>query len=343
MIDPVSPDWHGLLANLRREGTPERVYYFEHGIADNIISAVAEKCDLWSSREGGGDHRALRRRLAVHRFLGQELFRIFPPGGRIKVPTREGGWAEEGKGAVTSWEEFERFPWPDAKEVDLTVMEQLEDICPANMRAFHVIDVWEVVRDMMGFEQVCFAMYESPDLVEALFDQVGSFAVQLMDALCDFETFGAVYLADDLGYKTGLMISPEQIERFIWPWHRRLAQVARQHDKLLLFHCCGDIYELIDFYIDELGIDAKHSFEDAILPVTAAKREYGGRLSLLGGMDVDFLARSPHEAIRQRTREVLEVCQPGGGYCLGSGNWVTAYIPVENYLAMLQEARCWQG
>ena len=33
----------------------------------------------------------------------------------------------------------------------------------------------------------------------------------------------------------------------------------------------------------------------------------------------------------------------GGGNFLGSGNWVTSYIPLENYLAMLDEARIWYG
>jgi uroporphyrinogen decarboxylase len=38
-------------------------------------------------------------------------------------------------------------------------------------------------------------------------------------------------------------------------------------------------------------------------------------------------------------RETLSVCQPGGGYCLGTGNSVANYLPVDNYLAMLEEGR----
>jgi uroporphyrinogen decarboxylase len=36
-------------------------------------------------------------------------------------------------------------------------------------------------------------------------------------------------------------------------------------------------------------------------------------------------------------RRILEECAPGGGYLLGSGNSVTNYVPVENFLAMLDE------
>ena len=45
--------------------------------------------------------------------------------------------------------------------------------------------------------------------------------------------------------------------------------------------------------------------------------------------------------MRQRTRETLEACQPGGGYCLGTGNTVANYIPLDRYLAMLDEGRKW--
>jgi uroporphyrinogen decarboxylase len=70
-----------------------------------------------------------------------------------------------------------------------------------------------------------------------------------------------------------------------------------------------------------------------------AKRKYGDRIALLGGLDVDFMCRSDEQAIRRRVRETLDACQSGGGYCLGTGNSVANYIPLDNYLAMLDEGR----
>jgi uroporphyrinogen decarboxylase len=95
--------------------------------------------------------------------------------------------------------------------------------------------------------------------------------------------------------------------------------------------------------IDDVKIDAKHSFEDTIELVTDAKARYGDRIALLGGMDVDFLCRSDEPAIRRRVRRTLDVCLPGGGYCLGTGNSVANYIPLENYLVMLDEGRRYAG
>jgi len=38
-------------------------------------------------------------------------------------------------------------------------------------------------------------------------------------------------------------------------------------------------------------------------------------------------------------RKVIDVCAPGGGYALGTGNSVANYIPIQNYLVMLDEGR----
>jgi uroporphyrinogen decarboxylase len=91
--------------------------------------------------------------------------------------------------------------------------------------------------------------------------------------------------------------------------------------------------------IEDVGIDAKHSFEDAITPVTDFWRRYGGRISILGGIDVDFLCRADERKIRKRVRDTLETCMDGPGYCLGTGNTVANYIPLESFLTMLDEGR----
>ena len=337
--EPVKLDWDGFLRNLRRQGTPERVYYFEHGVSGAMQQALAQRFGLWNHLDPASPTHKLDRVVPIHRFLGQELFRVFPSGARIAAPKKEGAWAEESAGVITSWQEFEQFDWPRPEDADLSVLEYYEKNLPGDMRVFHVVDVWEVVRDGMGFETVCYKFYEEPELIDAIFEKVGGFVEKITAVCCDFDCYAGIYLGDDLGYKTSLMISPDTIRRHIMPWHKRIADAAHARGKLFLFHSCGQMYDLIDDYIDEVRIDAKHSFEEAVLPVTEVKKRWGDRLSLLGGVDVDFLARGSEEQVRRKTREILDVCQPGGGYFLGSGNWVTNYIPPDNYLAMLDEAR----
>jgi len=59
---------------------------------------------------------------------------------------------------------------------------------------------------------------------------------------------------------------------------------------------------------------------------------------VLGGIDVDILAAGTPEQVRKRARTLIEVCGSRGRYAVGSGNSIPSYIPVENYLAMVDEA-----
>jgi uroporphyrinogen decarboxylase len=94
----------------------------------------------------------------------------------------------------------------------------------------------------------------------------------------------------------------------------------------------------MDDIIDDIGYDAKHSFEDGIQPVEEAYDQYGRRISIMGGLDVDFLVRSEHGVVYRRAKAMLERSGQHGGYALGTGNSVPEYIPQENYFAMIAAA-----
>jgi uroporphyrinogen decarboxylase len=134
-------------------------------------------------------------------------------------------------------------------------------------------------------------------------------------------------------------MSPDFLRAKILPWHARCARIAHAKGKPYLLHSCGNLDQIMEDLIQDVGIDGKHSYEDTILPVTEAKRRYGGRISILGGIDMDFLCRAKAPAVRKRVRDTLTVCMEGGGYCLGTGNTVANYVPLDAYLAMLDEGR----
>ena len=91
----------------------------------------------------------------------------------------------------------------------------------------------------------------------------------------------------------------------------------------------------MDEVIDDLGIDAKHSFEDNIYPIEQAYDWWHGRIALVGGIDVNFLCSKTPQEIENRARNLLETTSGKGGYALGSGNSITSYMPEENYRAMI--------
>jgi uroporphyrinogen decarboxylase len=172
-----------------------------------------------------------------------------------------------------------------------------------------------------------------------MFERIGKFFVAVAETACSFSCVTALFGGDDMGYKTQTMVGPKVLIEKSFPWHRRMAALAHEHGRLYLLHACGNLAEVMEPLIEDVRIDGKHSWEDTILPVSEAKRLYGDRIALIGGIDMDYLCRASEEEIRRRLRETLDVCQPGGGYCLGSGNTVANYVPLGSYLVMLDEGR----
>jgi uroporphyrinogen decarboxylase len=137
------------------------------------------------------------------------------------------------------------------------------------------------------------------------------------------------------------MLSPAWMREWVVPRLKRIADACHRHGKPFLLHSCGQIDALMEDLIEVVGIDARHSFQDNIEPVEGVYGKYGDRISILGGLDVDLLARGTQQEVADRTRRILEVCAPGGGFCMGSGNSVTNFVRIENYYAMLDETRKW--
>ncbi|MBT3193710.1 MAG: hypothetical protein HN341_14275 [Verrucomicrobia bacterium] len=74
------------------------------------------------------------------------------------------------------------------------------------------------------------------------------------------------------------------------------------------------------------------------IPVEESYDTWGGRIALLGGIDMDFLCRAAPDEVYRLSKAMLERAGDKGGYALGSGNSVAAYVSVENYLAMTRAA-----
>jgi len=345
------PDWEALVADLRREGTPKRVHHMELFHDDEIASAIIERYDLLSGAEANDPDLVRKKQLALRRFLGFDYVSASMPDREMPLNylraddtaplrrTRGRDFMDEHRGPITSWEEFEKYPWPDPDAPRATrEIEWFQENAPDDMCiACHTGHFAEYLTWLMGYETLCYALYDRRDLVRALADRILEFHTAELRRILEFDRVRIVWGSDDMGFKTGLLISPDDMREFVLPGHKRLARMVHEAGRLYLLHSCGNLRDIIDELIDDVKIDGKHSFEDTIEDVRDAKRTYGRRTALIGGIDVDFLCRSSEPAIRRRVRETLDICMPHGGYCLGTGNSVANYIPLDHYLAMVDE------
>jgi len=249
-------------------------------------------------------------------------------------------WQNEHEGLIKDREDFERFPWPSPKAINMFAINYTSWRIPKTMKVLaFIIGVFEDLRCLLGFEQMAIKSIEDPELVSDILDKLTEIAVATVEKCAAHKAVGAICYADDLAFNKGTMMSPAWIREHLVPRYKRMTDAAHRHGKPFLFHSCGQIDAIMEDLIEDVGIDGRHSYQDNVEPVEEVYRKYGDRISIIGGVDVDLLARGTEEQVRNRTREILEACAPGGGYVMGSGNSITNYCKVGNYFAMLDETR----
>jgi uroporphyrinogen decarboxylase len=238
---------------------------------------------------------------------------------------------------ITDNESYEKYSWPDPEIGDYDIYYDLRNEIPDGMKLIASGNggLLENVIDLVGFDNLCFMQLLDENLTTEIFDAVGSRLLRFYEIVAPIETIGACIVNDDWGFKNQTFFSPDMLKRWVFPWHKKIVEAIHAAGKPAILHSCGQIKDVMDDVIDDMNYDAKHSFEDQITPVEEAYEHWGDRIAILGGIDMDFLARSKPAEIKHRSQKMLEKGLSHGGYALGSGNSIPEYIPDENYLAMI--------
>lgn len=283
-------------------------------------------------------------------FVRLEMALPFLAHGTVVDDTAPGvqgkrGWRDSKRGAITSWEDFETYPWPSVEKMDFFAMEYVATHLPEGMGLItcHAGGIFEHLSAILSYEGLSFALVDQPDLVSAVCQRVGELMEAYYTQILDLPNLIAVFPGDDMGFRHATLISPRELETRTLPWHKRFCAMTHEKGLPYFLHSCGNLEAIMPFLINEVGIDAKHSFEDAIVPVAEMQRRYGDRIAILGGVDVDVLTRATPEDLRKYVRGILDECAPRGRFALGAGNSVPSYIPVVNYLTMIDEALRYGG
>ena len=331
------PDFGQFLKVLFRKGRPDHLPLYEHFASRGFMARrlgipadrfTPDRPDFWS--------------LYVDFWLdlGYDCIPLeIPLNCPLPGADEKASHHSEAYAVIRTMEDFETYTWPDTSDpIDFRPFETVGKYIPDGVKivAGVCMGPYEWVSNMMGVVGMSYALHDRPELVRCMFERIGSLIVSADRQLASMEEVGARRQGDDLGYKTATFLRPDDLRRYVFPSYRRMVEVAHDRGKPFVLHSCGNLAEVHDDLVD-LGIDAKHSFEETILPVEEFKRQYGDRITPLGGLDVDRICRGTEDEIRAYTRQKIEHCFEDGYWALGTGNSLTDYMPVENYLFVLEE------
>ncbi|NCO38572.1 MAG: hypothetical protein COZ06_22605 [Armatimonadetes bacterium CG_4_10_14_3_um_filter_66_18] len=192
------------------------------------------------------------------------------------------------------------------------------------------------LRSLIGPEALPYAWYDMPEVIHDCMQTWLALAEAVITRHQRHVAFDEVFLAEDICYNHGPLMSPEMMREFLLPYYQQLLAGVkeRQLDKQrpLFVHVDTDGFAnpTIPFY-QEIGMNVMSPFEVASnCDVVEVGRQYPN-LVIKGGIDKRVLAKSK-DAIDRMVEYILPAMRERGGYVPTCDHGVPEEVPYENYL-----------
>lgn len=200
----------------------------------------------------------------------------------------------------------------------------------------NLIGGYMYLRSLIGPETLLYAFHDDPGLIESCMEAWFLLADAVIARHQAHLTLDELYLAEDICYNNGSLISPAMMRRFLLPYYQQLVanvrsrQLDRQRHLYLQIDTDGFADPVIPLY-RELGMDVMSPFEVAAgCDVVRTGRQYPD-LALFGGIDKRILAQGP-KAIDRELERILPAMRRRGGYIPTCDHGVPAEVRYEDYL-----------
>lgn len=330
------PIFNNLLKVLRRE-VPSRPVLMELFMNGTVYSKFCDPVYL----ERKDDLAGMVQMASAFANLGYDYFSTWPSGFGYPQKGREHLKTTTLNHESSIWDRksFNEYKWLEPEDFNMDHLDRALPLIPEGMKAVMVGPggVLENIIGIMGFDTLCIAVHEDPELVSDVAENVGKRMVRYYSMAAEHDIIGAAFGNDDWGFNTQTMLSPKHMEKYIFPWHKEIVAAVHKKDKPCILHSCGNPLEVMDNIVDDIKYDGRHSYEDTIISVEDFYDRFHDRIAVIGGIDVNFIVTKTPEEVKERSKKMLERAVYGG-YALGTGNSVPEYIPMDNYLAMLSAA-----
>ncbi len=197
--------------------------------------------------------------------------------------------------------------------------------------------LFERLHFLHGMENTLADFYQAPEQLERMLDALTDYQVELVRAWAELPNVDACLLTDDWGTQTALMISPAMWRRHFARRYRRLCDEAHRNGLLVVFHSCGNVFEVIGDLVDA-GVDVIDPLQPEAMDLAAVAREYGGSVAFCGGISDQRLGVQTPSQVRDQVRWLIDTLGApfGNAYVLAPSNSLMPETPVENLVALFE-------
>lgn len=199
--------------------------------------------------------------------------------------------------------------------------------------------IFELAWNLMGLEDFLMGMFTEEAHIDAILDGCMNFNIQIAEQLVDLGC-EMIWLGDDVGTQSNLMISPQVYRRSLKPRLTKVIQAikARNSSVKVAYHSCGAISGLIPDLI-EAGIDVLNPLQPKAtgMDLGRLKKEYGKDIAFFGGIDVQgVLPNGTVEDVRNEVKLRISQAGENGGFVIAPAHNIQPDTSVENVLAMYE-------
>jgi uroporphyrinogen decarboxylase len=214
----------------------------------------------------------------------------------------------------------------------------LRRMAPDDFMLAASIGMMLTIPESENYVEFSYKLFDAPDEVDQMAADLFDKGIESMKQFAD-EGVDIIVSCSDIADNNGLFFSPEQLQRYIFPYLNRWTQEAKQLALYTIMHTDGNVTGCVE----ELA-DTDLNALQAIDPVSGmsmkdTKDKVGDRLCLCGNIDCGLLLTGTEQQVYDSTKELLLSCKDGGSLVLGASNALRPQVPVQNYTAMINAWR----
>ena len=194
------------------------------------------------------------------------------------------------------------------------------------------------IRNLTGVEKLCKLFYDDSAFVEMMMDTFADYLIAMLDKLLSYTDIDVFGFWEDMAYKTGPLISPDFVKKYMVPRYKRVTEFLRSRGvEWIALDSDGLVTDLLPHWLDA-GINTIYPFEpQSGMDVVKIRRKFGRDLRMWGGIDKRVLAKGKIH-IDEELRRVKPLIEEGG-YVAHPDHSLPPDVPLQNFLYFMEKLR----
>jgi uroporphyrinogen decarboxylase len=221
-------------------------------------------------------------------------------------------------------------------------LEQMKEQAAGSAGKYRVAKLgalWEQATFLRGMADLLVDLLLHPRFVHELLDHITAYLLNTLQVYRRELPVDGIWLSDDYGAQSGLLMSPRLWREFIAPRVRRICDAVHAAGFHFILHSDGAISDVIPDIV-AMGVDMLHPVQSECVDVRRVKREFGRDITLWGGYgNQGTLVFGAPAQVRREVNALCDEIGAGGGFILSPGLGLQNETPLENAVAFIEVAK----